>query len=322
MTKWRPSSDVAVAARRATMLRRLRQYFDREQVMEVDTPALSSAAASDVQLESLEVSSTLSTKPLFLHTSPEFCMKRLLAAGYPDIYSICRVFRDGESGQRHQPEFTLLEWYRLDFDLDEIIGDTLNVLAIALENNTLRKTAIVRDYRDAFVAAARVDPVSAPISELADAANADTSLRKALGDERDDWLDLLLTSKVAPTFAADQLTVLRHYPASQAALAKLCPRDPSVADRFEVFMGTIELANGYVELSDATVQAERIAGDQSQRLRRGREQRPTDHAFVAALEAGLPNCSGVAVGIERLHMIHENTDDIRDVVCFAFENNG
>ena len=321
MTNWRPSSNVAVAARRATMLRRLRQYFDGEQVLEVDTPALSSTAASDVQLESFEVGSMLSSKPLFLNTSPEFCMKRLLAAGYPDIYSICRVFRDGECGRRHQPEFTLLEWYRHDFELDEIIGDTLSVLAIALEEHTLRDIAIVRDYREAFVAAAQVDPISASISELADAADADTSLREALGDERDDWLDLLLTSKVAPTFAVDQLTVLRHYPASQAALAQLCPRNPSVADRFEVFMGTIELANGYVELSDAAAQAKRIAGDQSQRLRRGRPQRPTDHALIAALEAGLPSCSGVAIGIERLQMILENTDDIRDVVCFAFENN-
>ena len=320
MTNWRPTCSANVAAQRAALLGRLRRYFDGEQVLEVDTPALSKTASSDVQIESLEVSSALSTQPLFLHTSPEFFMKRLLAAGYPDIFSICRVFRDGESGRRHQPEFTLLEWYRRGFDLDAIIDDTLSALATALDDASLRDTAITLDYRDAFIAAAGVDPISASISALADAAGADVSLRESLGDEHDDWLDLLLTSKVAPTFEEHRLTVLRHYPASQAALAQLCPQDPSVADRFEVFKGPMELANGYVELRDATEQAERIAIDQSQRQRRGRSQRPSDNALVAALEAGLPSCSGVAIGIERLHMIHENTDDIRDVVCFAFDS--
>jgi lysyl-tRNA synthetase class 2 len=319
MTNWRPTSNADVAARRAALLRRLRQYFDDQQVLEVDTPALSAAASSDVQLESFEVSNSVSATPLFLYTSPEFCMKRLLASGYPDIYSICRVFRDAESGRHHQPEFTLLEWYRRDFDLNAIIADTLNVIALALEEPTFRESATILDYRDAFAASVGIDPISASVSELADAARADTSLREALGDERDDWLDLLLTSKVAPTFAKNRLTVLRHYPASQAALAQLCPADATVADRFEIFKGPIELANGYVELGNAAEQTKRIASEQWHRERRGRRQRPSDQNLVAALEAGLPSCSGVAVGIERLHMIHENTDDIRNVICFAFE---
>jgi lysyl-tRNA synthetase class 2 len=281
MTQWRPVSGPETAMCRAKILRSLRKYFDSEAVIEVDTPALSFAAVSDVQVESLSVSSTLSDAPLYLHTSPEYCMKRLLAAGYPDIYSICRVFRDGESGRRHQPEFK---------------------------------------YQAIFVDVLGVDPITATIETLAKAADADADLRRALGDERDDWLDLLLATQVAPTFATDKLTVVKHYPASQAALARLCPDNPQFADRFEVFMGAVELANGYVELTDANEQADRIADDQAQRKRRGLAERPHDQSLLEALESGLPSCAGVAMGLERLHMMHDKTEDIRDVIPFVFEN--
>ena len=175
------------------------------------------------------------------------------------------------------------------------------------------------DYRDAYLAATGLDTRSANIAELADAACADADLRAAIGEERDDWLDLLLATRVAPEFAPDRLTVLKHYPASQAALARLCPNDPQVADRFEVFLGPVELANGYVELTDATEQAARIVTDNQQRARRGRPVRPIDADLLAALESGLPECAGVAMGFERLQMVHDKTDDIRDVIAFAFE---
>jgi len=228
-------SGPEAAIRRAAMLRRLRDHFENEAVLEVDTPALSLAAVSDVQIESLEVRSVLHDRPLFLHTSPEFCMKRLLASGYPDIYSICRVFRDGEAGCRHQPEFTMVEWYRHGYQLDAMIADTLKAIAAALRSPALVDEAIVTDYRDAFIHVLGIDPLVATIAELADAADADQDLRIALGDEHDGWLDLLFSMQVAPTFASDRLTVIRHYPASQAALAQICPDDPDVADRFEVF---------------------------------------------------------------------------------------
>jgi len=319
MTDWRPTSGPEAANRRAGMLRRLRAYFDNESVLEVDTPALSSTAVSDIHIESLTVSSCLTTSPLFLHTSPEFCMKRLLASGYPDIYSICRVFRDAELGRVHQPEFTMVEWYRLDFSLDEIIADTLAAIAIALDDSTLLDRAVSIEYRNVFVASCGVDPAKASISDLADAAGADADLRRKLGDERDDWLDLLMTTRVAPSFAADKITVVKHYPASQAALARLCPDDSSVADRFEVFVGAVELANGYVELTDARMQANRIADDQASRTRREIPIRPHDKNLIAALESGLPACAGVAMGLERLQMTHDKTNDIHDVIPFAFE---
>jgi lysyl-tRNA synthetase class 2 len=301
------------------MLQRLRAYFDAESVLEVDTPALSTTAVSDTNIESLEVISELTDAPLYLHTSPEFCMKRLLASGYPDIYSICRVYRDGEAGRRHQPEFTMVEWYRLGFGLTDIIADTLKAIAMALDDSTLEDDILVVDYRNAFIKVCNVDPLQASIGDLANAADADDRLRRALGDARDDWLDLILTTKIAPSFATDKFTVLQHYPASQAALAQICPADASVADRFEVFMGPVELANGYVELTDTRIQAERIANDQAMRESRGQAVRPHDQPLLAALLSGLPACAGVAMGLERLQMMHDKTDDIRNVLSFPFE---
>lgn len=302
------------------MTARLRMYFANERILEVDTPALGRAAASDVQIESFEVHSSLSSAPLYLHTSPEFFMKRLLAAGYPDIYSICRVYRDGESGRQHQPEFTMVEWYRHGFDLSDMIDDTVHAIAAALDDVTLAQNIRRIDYYDAMISLAGVDPDAATIAELAQAAGADDGLQSALGNSRDDWLDLLVTSKLAPAFAKHELTVLQHYPASQAALARLCPANPDVADRFEVFLGEVEIANGYVELTDPVDQAERIALDQAARQGRGKKVRCEDQALLAALQHGLPSCAGVAMGLERLQMLHDNTDDIRNVVTFTFED--
>lgn len=320
MNQWRPASGPEAAARRAALMRRVRTYFDAAGVLEVDTPALSSSAVSDTQIESFEIpTSSVGQHSLFLHTSPEFCMKRLLAAGYPDIFSICRVFRDGEAGQKHQPEFTMVEWYRLGMDLAEIVNDTVQVIVAALDGSIPLDEPVSLEYRDTLRDACAVDVHDASVDELAHAAGADGRLRRALGENRDDWLDLLLATQVFPKFPADRLTVLTHYPASQAALARLCPDDLRVADRFEVFLGPVELANGYVELTDSSEQAARIAADNKARRRRGRPVRPIDQHLLRAIEEGLPACAGVAVGFERLQMIHDSTDDIRDVITFAFD---
>jgi len=301
------------------MLRRIRKRFASNDILEVDTPALSPSALSDVQIESLEIPDSLvSRRPMFLHTSPEFCMKRLIAAGFPDIYSICRVFRDGESGHRHQPEFTMVEWYRLGFSLRAIIDDTLSVIQAALDCASIAKNHVVHDYRDIFIDIAGADPLTASVEELALAAHADDALTQTIGDERDDWLDLILATHIAPTFDQNSLTVVQHYPASQAALARLCPADDRIADRFEVFCGSVELANGYVELTSADEQARRIVADNVERRRRALTVRPEDRSLLAALQAGLPECAGVAMGLERMQMIHDGTDDIRDVITFSF----
>ena len=293
MSDWRPSSGPATAERRAAMLERARQYFSEQRVLAVDTPALSRYAGTDANIESLAVNAQ-SDREAFLHTSPEFCMKRLLADGYPDIYSISRVFRDGEAGKHHLPEFTLVEWYRLGFDLATIIQDTTRFIATCLGDETLLEHIEQYAYADVFRKFAGVDVFETPT----------------------DQLDLLVCTKIAPQFAPDKLTVLRHYPADQAALARLCPDDARVADRFEVFFGSLELANGYVELTDPTEQRKRIDHDLDLRRQMGRRQYPHDVNLIAALQSGLPECAGVAVGFERLHMIFDKVNDIADVVTF------
>ena len=320
MTNWRPASGPQAAASRAAMMRRVREYFLAEDVLEVDTPALSPFAVSDIQIESLSVTeSVIGGQPLYLHTSPEFCMKRLLAAGYPDIFSICRVFRDGEAGLKHQPEFTMIEWYRLGMNLSEIINDTVLLIHKALAGESPGQEPVVIDYFDAMREGCGTDVQTADCETIADAVDADRELRVAVGDEIDDWLDLALATSVIPSFATDRLTVLRHYPATQAALAQVCPENPAVADRFEVFLGQVELANGYVELADAAELEARFLRDNESRKRRGRAVRPVDKDLLAALDEGLPACAGVAMGFERLQLLHDKTDDIRDVITFAFD---
>ena len=318
MNDWRPSSGAAAARQRSRILERARCHFAGEDVLEVTTPALGRYAASDPNIESLTAHSGSGAR-YFLHTSPESCMKRLLASGYPDVYSIGPVFRDGELGRRHVPEFTMIEWYRLGFGLDAIIDDTLRLVAACLEDPALEETALRMDYAAAFREFVDIDPFSATSSELAATAQADDRLRREIGDERDTWLDLLMGTRISRQFPADRLTVVRHYPASQAALARACPDDDRVADRFEVFFGDLELANGYVELTDAREQRHRIDIDLDTRQRLGRDVHPWDRSLIEALEYGLPECAGVALGVERLQMVLDDADDIRDVMTFAFE---
>lgn len=314
---WRASSGVAVAQLRAAMLERARRFFGDRNVLEVDTPALAGSTASDPNIESLCVTGPSGSR-LFLQTSPESFMKRLLADGYPDIFEICRVFRDGEVGRRHQPEFTMVEWYRRGFGLGEMIDDTVDFIADVVGRSELRDARQL-EYEEAFRRLAGVDPLASPVEDLADAADTDTDLRSSLGHDRDAWLDLLLSTRVAPRFADKQLTVLRHFPVSQAALARTCPADPRLADRFEVFYGGMELANGFVELRDAREQRQRMLTDLDRRRAAGRQSVPLDEPLLAALESGLPECAGVAVGFERLLMVAAGTDDIRNVLTFAFD---
>ena len=302
------------------MLRSARQYFADQSVLEVDSPVLSRYAASDPHIESIAARLAIgSSSDYFLHTSPEFAMKRLLCAGYPDIYQICKVFRDGEVGCRHQPEFTMIEWYRRDFGLDEMIDDTIRLIMALLEPGHIERDAVQSSYRDVFLSYTGVDPIHADIATLTNTVDADSALATSIGDNRDDWLNLILSRDIATQFSSNCLTVLRHYPASQASLARICPDDASVADRFEVFCGSLELANGYVELTDASEQARRFRQDQQIRTALGRTLRPLDEPLLAAMQNGLPACAGVAVGFDRLLMINAQADDIRNVQSLPFE---
>ena len=296
-----PESQAAAvesSMRRAAMLKRARDFFESREILEVDTPILARHAVSDPHIDSIEASLQLDPgRKWFLQTSPEYCMKRLLSADYPDIYEICKVFRDGENGRNHQPEFTMVEWYRLEFGLDDIMQDTVEFILSLVDTNRFDEPAVFLNYQQAFSDFAGIDCTTID----------------------NEALDLALVEKVSPRFPSDRLTVLHHYPASQAALARICPDDDAVADRFEVFAGTLELANGYVELTDIKEQMARFGNDQATRDASGKLRVATDDAFAAALERGLPACAGVAVGFDRIHMLNEGASDIRQVLNFPFD---
>jgi lysyl-tRNA synthetase class 2 len=317
---WQPVADVSVARQRALLLQRARRFFADRDILEIDTPAIGEAAVSDPGIESIAVKLALApARSFYLQTSPEFHMKRLLAAGFPDIFQIGRVFRDAEIGTNHQPEFSMVEWYRLEFGLEQMMQETIDLIEALLDPARITSTADRLSYCDAFKDIVGIDPLHTDIDELDRLLNIDTDLCNALGDSVDSRLDLLMATRIAPQFKPGRLTVIHHYPASQAALARHCPDDNTLADRFEVFYGSLELANGYVELTDVAEQARRLETDQDKRRRNNALIRPVDRKFIAALESGLPACAGVAVGFDRLMMVHGGSDNIRQVRHFPIE---
>ena len=302
------------------MLDTARRFFASRGVLEVETPILGPCAVSDPNIESIRALLLADGgRARYLHTSPEYRMKRLLCAGYPDIYSIGKVFRDGEAGQRHQPEFTMAEWYRKGYGMEEMIRESCDFVTALLEPQHLAGEPVSMSYREACIRHAGIDPRDAGVQALAEATRADADLRSALGDDRNDWLDLVMSSRVAPALDGDRLTVIYHYPAEQAALARIDPDDDTVADRFELFLGDLELANGYVELLDPDILWRRWQGDLERRRRKGRALPPLDTALIDAQRNGMPPCAGVAVGFDRLLMINEQCADIAKVLTFAFE---
>jgi elongation factor P--(R)-beta-lysine ligase len=303
---------------RANLYALIRHFFSTRNVIEVETPILSAAANTDPNIESFATSFSgridAGGRQRWLRTSSEFFQKRLLASGIGDCYEFGRVFRNGEAGQRHNPEFTMLEWYRVGWDHRQLIDEVIELVQSALGEKIV---SVERwTYRQLFLSMLKIDPFEASIEEL----------RKPLGDiridsqglSRDDWLDLLLTHRIQPRFPANRMTVIYDYPASQCALAKIRTGEPSVAERFELYVGTQELANGYHELTDPVAQRARFERDNARRRERGQTELPIDIHLIAALENGLPDCAGVALGIERLLMAMIGTDDIRDVLTFPF----
>ncbi len=320
-THWRPTISPGVLEKRARMLARARDFFSARSILEIDTPALTISGVTDPHIASLTTNlSARSHQKRFLHTSPEYAMKRLLAAGAPDIYQICKVFRDHEIGAHHQPEFTLVEWYRHDATLDDIINETCAFIATVCD--TIKIGVDQYRYRQIFLDTCQLDPLTAELDLLAEQATRliDTvtpELGNSIGTDRNAWLDLLMSHVVTPGLAADRLSVIHHFPADQAALARFDPDEPELAERFEVFMGSLELANGYRELTDATEQRRRLKADLDQRRRANLPALEPDQALLAALDHGLPECSGVAVGFDRLVMTACGLKNIDQAVTFA-----
>ncbi|ABI56039.1 EF-P lysine aminoacylase EpmA [Alkalilimnicola ehrlichii MLHE-1] len=312
MTDWRPTAGLAALRRRAALIRRIRVFFDRRGLLEVETPLMATAPAMDPNLDSLAVSRPDGC-PAWLQTSPEYAMKRLLAAGSGDIWQLTRAFRGSERGRLHNPEFTLLEWYRVGWDHHALMQEVAELAAeLAGERPVEHWT-----YRDAFQHFAGLDPFQAPLDVLR-ARGGDKGLTAALGEDRDAWLDLILSREVAPRLGRGRLSFLTDFPASQAALARLRPGDPPVAERFELFMEGMEIANGYHELADPAEQRRRFRAEQQARDARG-ERLPVDQRLLAALEAGLPPCAGVALGVDRLVMVALGAECIDAVWAFPDE---
>ncbi|MCW8829073.1 MAG: EF-P lysine aminoacylase EpmA [Gammaproteobacteria bacterium] len=317
---WQPVAPLENLRRRARLLQRIRAFFAERGVMEVETPALSRAAITDPHLQSFAARYSgpghAAGLPLYLHTSPEFPMKRLLAAGAGPIYQLCKVFRQGEAGRRHNPEFTLLEWYRPGYDhhalMDEVEALAASVLGLAERAERI-------SYREAFRRYLNIDPLESPLDALRAAAR-DHGIRGFDAEEqRDLWLDLLLSHCIEPELGREGLCFLYDYPASQAALARLNPEDPRLAERFELYYRGVELANGFHELADAGEQRRRFETERTARRKQGLEQVPLDEYLLAALEQ-LPDCSGVALGIDRLVMLALGADSLDEVMAFTIDN--
>ena len=318
---WRPAATLDVLHGRSAMLGRIRAYFAAQDVREVQTPVLSASAVSDPHIESI-VSRPASGPLRFLQTSPEYPMKRLLAAGFGDCYQVCPVFRDGETGRQHNPEFTMIEWYRLDFGMAEMQHDVDRVLRVACAD--VRSLAATRSitYRDAVREASGVDCRHATPADVA-AVLAERGIvpAEARDWDLDAWLDLLMGAVVGPSLGHGGPVFVEEFPASQAALARLrTERDGSeVAERFELFLDGVELANGFRELGDAAEHRLRFERDLALRSARGQAIHPLDGNLLDALAQGLPECSGVALGFDRLVMAAWRLPSLADAMAFPAE---
>ena len=306
---WRPGAGRDMLMARAVLLQRLRQFMSDRDILEVETPLLSDSAACDPQLASVATVEPAA----YLRTSPEFPLKRLLAAGTGDCYELGRVFRGAESGRWHNPEFTLLEWYRLGWDHHRLMDEVAALVQRAgngrFDDWPIHKTS----YQQLFSEHTGIDPHEADCSQLA-ACMTDSGLAPERLDHSG-WLDLTMASRVQPQMPEQALNFVYDYPICQAALARIRDDSPPVAERFELYLGTVELANGFHELTDPAEQRRRFAEDNRQR-RQTDSQVPHDERFLAALEHGLPDCAGVALGVDRLLMVMTGASHIDQVLAF------
>ncbi|MDG4953410.1 elongation factor P--(R)-beta-lysine ligase [Actinobacillus equuli] len=317
--EWKPTASIQNLIKRSQIMAEIRQFFKDRGVLEVETPALSEFSVTDVHL------STFSTqflspfaseaKTLHLMTSPEYHMKRLLAAGSGSIFQLCRVFRNEEAGKRHNPEFTMLEWYRPHFDMYRLINEVDDLLQQILDCEPAESYS----YQFVFQTYVGLDPLSATRAQLVEKARKH-GFPCEDDENRDTLLQFLFSEIVEANIGKERPTAVYHFPSSQAALAQISSEDHRVAERFEVYYKGLELANGFHELSDAKEQMRRFEQDNVQRAQMGLSAQQLDTRFLAALKAGIPNCSGVALGVDRLMMIAMNAEKIDEVMAFGVEN--
>ncbi len=321
---WKPSASIENLRQRGEILRNIRNYFHCEQVLEVETPMLSRHATVDPHIDSFQTRycplGTSDEETLYLHTSPEFPMKRLLAAGSPDIYFLGRVFRNGEAGGRHNPEFTMLEWYRLGRDHHQLMDDVSGLVNAVMHFKEAGRVTYQQLFEDQF----GVNPHRAEDAEL-EALTVKYVDKALTGLARNDYLDLLFSSCIEPglgclTDDGAEGVYVYDYPASMSALSRIHrgAQGQKVSARFELFINGVELANGYHELADGNEQQQRFEKDITERQSLNKPVYPYDANLVSALKIGFPDCAGVAMGIDRLHMLIAQTRSIKDVVPFDF----
>lgn len=320
MANWQPSAAIENLLKRASIMSEIRRFFSDRGVLEVETPAMSQATVTDVHLFPFQ---TRFVGPgagggmtLYLMTSPEYHMKRLLAAGSGPIFQLCRSFRNEESGRHHNPEFTMLEWYRPHYDMYRLMNEMDDLLQQILECEGAERLS----YQQAFQRHLELDPLSAEKAQLREAAEklgmGDLASRE---DDRDTLLQMLFAFGVEPHIGRDKPAFVYHFPASQAALAEISPEDHRVAERFEVYFKGIELANGFRELTDSDEQRQRFEQDNRKRAANGLSQQPIDEHLLAALTAGMPECAGVALGVDRLIMLALGAEKLGDVIAFTVD---
>ncbi|NIY84882.1 elongation factor P--(R)-beta-lysine ligase [Vibrio hepatarius] len=316
---WQPTASIEQLRSRAKVIQTIRQFFANKNVLEVDTPAMSHATVTDIHLHTFQTEFVgpdyADGRKLYIMTSPEFHMKRLLAAGSGCIYQICKSFRNEENGRYHNPEFTMLEWYRVGFDHHQLMDEMDELLQLVLGCGDAQRMS----YQQAFLSVLGVCPLEASMAELKRVAS-ELGLSDIAEPEqdRDTLLQLLFSIGVEGKIGQDTPAFVFDFPASQAALAKINPQDPRVADRFEVYFKGIELANGFHELDNPAEQLKRFEEDNLKRAEMGLVAQPIDHHLIEALKSGLPDCAGVALGIDRLIMLSLGCDHIDQVTAFPF----
>ncbi len=299
---------------RADLLGRVRSFFAERNVLEVDCPLIARHASVDLHIDLIEVFACRERR--FLITSPEYPMKRLLAMGMGDIYQLSHVFRDGELGKKHSPEFMMIEWYRIGFSFEAMIDETLAVLQLFLGSHPIQRTS----YRDILLQYAHLDYLQATPHDL------QTTLLKAgldpASDDKDTLLDQVMSMIVEPALPKTSWQVIYHYPASQAALSTIIEKKDQerVGERFEIYFNGVELANGYHELADSAEQKARFENANLQREQAGKSSLPMDPHLLEALRLGLPACCGVAVGFDRLMMLRHNTNLLSDIIPFGWHD--
>lgn len=318
MTNWQPSATIDTLRDRAKIIQFIRHFFLQRGVLEVDTPLMCHTSVTDPFIQSIpalfQAQPSSEEVRHYLQTSPEYAMKRLLAADSGAIFQICKAFRQGEVGRFHNPEFTMLEWYRPGFDHHQLMDEMDELL-----QGVLRMPAAERlSYAELFEKHLGVNPHTATTESLASVAKHHHFSVASEVNDRDTWLNLLMSHLIEPQIGQHQPCFVYDFPASMAALARIQPGNPPVASRFEVYIHGIELANGFHELQDVKEQRRRFENNNVERSKLGLTTLTIDEYFLSALDHGLPDCAGVALGIDRLIMIATRCDNIAGVLSFDF----